>query len=244
MAYALLAFLAILFFQYWLTERPVKVLSYSELEQLLKDKQIAEVYVRQDSLEGKLKTPLPDGRALFITTRVDAQLADRLGQADVKFTGVIESAWVRDLLSWVLPVLFFFVLWRFVFRGLAEKQGLGGLMAVGKSKVKVYVVKDTKVTFDDVAGVEEAKDELKEIVAFLKSPKEYGRLGAHMPKGVLLVGAPGTGKTLLARAVAGEAGVPFFSLSGSEFVEMFVGVVAVRMRDLFAQASDAACGSS
>ncbi len=117
-------------------------------------------------------------------------------------------------------------------------------MAVGKSKVKVYVVKDTKVTFDDVAGVEEAKDELKEIVAFLKSPKEYGRLGAHMPKGVLLVGAPGTGKTLLARAVAGEAGVPFFSLSGSEFVEMFVGVVAVRMRDLFAQASDAACGSS
>jgi cell division protease FtsH len=239
--YAVIALFAIMLFQhYWLAERPVKTLLYSEFEQLLKDKQIAEVYVRQDSLEGKLKTPLPDGRELFVTTRVDPQLADRLGQSEVKFTGVIESTWLRDLLSWVLPVLFFFVLWRFVFRRLAEKQGLGGLMTVGKSKAKVYVVKDTKVTFDDVAGVEEAKDELKEIVAFLKNPKDYGRLGAHIPKGVLLVGAPGTGKTLLARAVAGEAGVPFFSISGSEFVEMFVGVGAARVRDLFDQAGKAA----
>jgi len=238
--YMIVALLVITFFQYWLAERPVKVLLYSEFEQLLKDKQIEEVYVRSNFLEGKLKKPLPDGRELFVTTRVDPQLADRLSQSDVKFTGVIESTWLRDLLSWVLPVLFFFVVWQFFFRRLAEKQGLGGMMTVGKSKAKVYVVKDIKVTFDDVAGVEEAKDELKEIVAFLKNPKDYGRLGAHIPKGILLVGAPGTGKTLLARAVAGEAGVPFFSISGSEFVEMFVGVGAARVRDLFDQASKAA----
>lgn len=238
--YAVSAVILIMLLQNWLTERPVKVLSYSEFEQLLKDKQIEEVYVRQNSLEGKLKKSTPNDQELFVTTRVDPQLADRLSQSNVKFTGVIESTWLRDLLSWVLPVLFFFVLWRFVFRRLAEKQGLGGLMTVGKSKAKVYVVKDTKVTFDDVAGVEEAKEELKEIVAFLRNPKDYGRLGAHIPKGVLLVGAPGTGKTLLARAVAGEAGVPFFSISGSEFVEMFVGVGAARVRDLFEQAGKAA----
>jgi cell division protease FtsH len=129
----------------------------------------------------------------------------------------------------------------FVFRKIAEKQGFGGgFIAVGKSKARVYVETDTKVTFDDVAGVDEAKDELREIVDFLKNPERYGRLGGRMPKGVLLVGPPGTGKTLLARAVAGEAGVPFFSISGSEFVEMFVGVGAARVRDLFQQASQKA----
>ncbi len=234
------ALLVIMVFQYWSVERPVKVLLYSEFEQLLKDNQIEEVYVSADFLEGKLKKPLPDGRELFVTTRVDPQLAAHLNQSQVNFTGVIKSTWLRDLLSWILPVLFFFIVWQFFFRGLAEKQGLGGMMTVGKSKAKVYVVKDIKTTFDDVAGVEEAKEELQEIVAFLKNPKDYGRLGAHIPKGVLLVGAPGTGKTLLARAVAGEAGVPFFSISGSEFVEMFVGVGAARVRDLFAQASKAA----
>jgi len=137
-------------------------------------------------------------------------------------------------------VLFFFALWMFLFRRLAEKQGFGGFMSVGKSKAKVYVEKDTKVTFDDVAGVDEAKEELKEVISFLKQPQEYGRLGARIPKGVLLVGPPGTGKTLLARAVAGEAGVPFFSISGAEFVEMFVGVGAARVRDLFEQARKAA----
>ncbi|MGH6953240.1 MAG: ATP-dependent zinc metalloprotease FtsH, partial [Alphaproteobacteria bacterium] len=137
---------------------------------------------------------------------------------------------------WIVPVLLFFGLWMFLFRNIAERQGLGGFMAIGKSKAKIYVEKDTKVTFDDVAGVEEAKDELKEVVAFLRDPRQYGRLGARIPKGVLLVGPPGTGKTLLARAVAGEAAVPFFSISGSEFVEMFVGVGAARVRDLFEQA--------
>ncbi len=238
--YAVIAVFVIMLLQSRLVESPVEVLPYSEFEQLLKDKQIEEVYVRPDYLEGKLKKSSREGQERFVTTRVDPQLADHLSQSNVKFTGIIDSTWLRDLLSWVLPVLFFFAIWQFFFRRLAEKQGAGGLMSVGKSKAKVYVVKDTKVTFGDVAGVEEAKDELKEIVSFLKNPKEYGRLGAHMPKGILLVGAPGTGKTLLARAVAGEAGVPFFSISGSEFVEMFVGVGAARVRDLFAQASKAA----
>jgi cell division protease FtsH len=149
---------------------------------------------------------------------------------------VVENTFLRDILSWVLPALVFLAVWMFVLRKFAEKQGMGGMMAVGKSKAKIYMEKDTKVTFDDVAGVDEAKVELQEIVEFLKDPQRYGKLGARAPKGVLLVGPPGTGKTLLARAVAGEAGVPFFSISGSEFVEMFVGVGAARVRDLFEQA--------
>jgi cell division protease FtsH len=135
-----------------------------------------------------------------------------------------------------LPALAFFGVWFFLFRRFAEKQGMGGFLSIGKSRAKVYVEKNTGVTFSDVAGVDEAKAELEEIVAFLKNPQDYGRLGAHIPKGVLLVGPPGTGKTLLAKAVAGEAHVPFFSISGSEFVEMFVGVGAARVRDLFEQA--------
>ena len=240
MVYASLAVCVIILVQSWLGQRQVEVLPYSEFEQLLQANQIKDVYIRQGSLEGTLHKPLADGGDRFITTRVDPQLAARLSQANVKFTGVIESTWLRTLLSWVVPVLVFFAIWKFFFRRIAEKQGLGGLMSVGKSKAKVYVETDTHVTFGDVAGVEEAKDELKEVVAFLKNPEEYGRLGARMPKGVLLVGPPGTGKTLLARAVAGEAEVPFFSIGGSEFVEMFVGVGAARVRDLFEQASKAA----
>ncbi|MCG6860260.1 MAG: ATP-dependent zinc metalloprotease FtsH [Chromatiaceae bacterium] len=239
--YLILTGTAILLFQnWWITSREVEVMPYSEFETLLEQGGIAEVSIHQDRLEGKLKTPLKDGRQYFVTTRVDPQLADRLAAHKVTFSGVVESTFLRDLLSWVLPVLFFFGLWMFFIRRMAEKQGFGGLMTVGKSKAKIYVEKDTRASFDDVAGVEEAKDELREIVAFLKQPKEYGRLGARVPKGVLLVGPPGTGKTLLARAVAGEAGVPFFSISGSEFVEMFVGVGAARVRDLFAQAAKAA----
>ncbi len=240
--YVFIALLVILLFQsWWAATQQVQPLPYSEFEQLLESGQVQEVYIRQNTIEGKLKQPLADGRQRFVTTRVDPALADRLGKYDVKFTGVLESTFLRDLLSWVLPVLFFFAVWMFVFRRIAEKQGFGGgLMSVGKSKAKVYVEKDTKVTFDDVAGVEEAKEELKEIVDFLKNPGQYGRLGARIPKGVLLVGPPGTGKTLLARAVAGEAGVAFFSISGSEFVEMFVGVGAARVRDLFEQARKSA----
>ncbi|NUQ63977.1 MAG: AAA family ATPase, partial [Pirellulales bacterium] len=172
------------------------------------------------------------GRAVA-ATRVEPALAERLDRYNVPYTRVVQSTFLRDLVSWVAPALVFFAVWYFLFRRFAEKQGLGGFMSIGKSRAKVYVEQDTGVTFADVAGVDEAKEELREIVEFLKDPQRYGRLGARVPKGVLLVGPPGTGKTLLARAVAGEAKVPFFSISGSEFVEMFVGVGAARVRDLF-----------
>ncbi|MBP8271284.1 MAG: AAA family ATPase, partial [Sphaerotilus sp.] len=150
---------------------------------------------------------------------------------------VVANTFLRDLLSWIVPGAVFFGLWYFVFRRFASQQGgLGGFMSIGKSRAKVYVETNTGVTFADVAGVDEAKAELEEVVDFLQHPQEYGRLGAHIPKGVLLVGPPGTGKTLLAKAVAGQAGVAFFSISGSEFVEMCVGVGAARVRDLFEQA--------
>jgi cell division protease FtsH len=238
--YFILAVFAILLIQnWWIESRKVEPIPYSQFEQLLKDGKIDEIAISKDHIEGKLKKPL-DGRDFFVTTRVDPPFADELAKYNVKFSGKVQSTFVSDLLSWVLPALFFVLIWMFFVRRMAEKQGFGGLMTVGKSKAKIYVEKDTKTSFDDVAGVDEAKDELKEIVEFLKRPKEYGRLGAHVPKGILLIGPPGTGKTLLARAVAGEAGVPFFSISGSEFVEMFVGVGAARVRDLFEQARKAA----
>jgi cell division protease FtsH len=156
---------------------------------------------------------------------VEPDLADRLSKYDVPYARVLESTWLRDVLSWILPAVSFFGVWFFLFRRFAEKQGMGGFLNIGKSRAKVFVEKNTGVTFADVAG-DEAKAELVAIVDFLKNPQDYGRLGARIPKGVLLVGPPGTGKTLLAKAVAGEAAVPFFSISGSEFVEMFVGVGA------------------
>src|SRR5208337_5014797 len=149
-----------------------------------------------------------------------------------------ENTWISTLLSWVVPIALFFFIWSLLSR--RAGQGLGSLMSVGQSKARVFVEKDVQTGFADVAGVDEAKEELQEIVAFLKDPQTYGRLGARIPKGILLVGPPGTGKTLLARAVAGEAGVPFFSINGSEFVEMFVGVGAARVRDLFVQAREKA----
>jgi cell division protease FtsH len=239
--YLTLAIFAILLFQQWWAEsQRVEVIPYSEFEQQLKDEKIAEIFVHPQYIEGRLKKPLADGREAFYTTRVDPPLAQHLSEYGVRYTAVVENTFIRDVLSWVLPILFFYVLWMFVFRRFAEKQGLGGVMSVGKSKAKVYVEKDTGVTFDDVAGIEEAKEELREVINFLRDPQRYGRLGAHIPKGVLLVGPPGTGKTLLARAIAGEAGVTFFSISGAEFVEMFVGVGAARVRDLFEQAGQAA----
>ncbi|MBI4183465.1 MAG: ATP-dependent metallopeptidase FtsH/Yme1/Tma family protein [Proteobacteria bacterium] len=237
---AIAVLLVLLIHDWWGAGQQIETIPYSTFEQLLKAGKVDRISIRENVIEGSLKEPLPDGRRLFVTTRVDPTLAEQLGKYNVTFTGVIESRFLQELLSWVLPTLFFFGVWMFLIRRVAEKQGLGGMMTIGKSKAKVYVERDTKVTFDNVAGVDEAKDELKEVVAFLRSPKEYGRLGARMPKGILLVGPPGTGKTLLARAVAGEAGVPFFSISGSEFVEMFVGVGAARVRDLFAQAHKAA----
>ena len=209
---------------------------YSEFQDELKAGKIAEVRVSGNYIQGKFKAPDPKGRTDFITTRVDPQMAQELSKYNVTFAGQIESTFLRDLLSWVVPIALFFGVWWFMYRRFAGQQGFGGLMSVGRSKAKVYVETDTKTTFADVAGVDEAKAELQEIVAFLKDPTRYGRLGGRVPKGVLLVGPPGTGKTLLARAVAGEASVPFFSINGSEFVEMFVGVGAARVRDLFEQA--------
>jgi cell division protease FtsH len=221
----------------WTEMRGVEAIPYSQFQQLLKDGQVQDIAITSNAIRGTLKSPLPDGSTRFVTTRVDPGLAGQLDQYGVKYEQRVESTFLRDILSWIIPAVVFFALWMFLMRRFAEKQGLGGgFLSIGKSKAKVYIETDTKVTFADVAGVDEAKDELKEVVAFLKAPKEYGRLGARIPKGVLLVGPPGTGKTLLARAVAGEAGVPFFSITGSEFVEMFVGVGAARVRDLFEQA--------
>jgi cell division protease FtsH len=220
----------------WTRSQAAEKIPYSEFLSLLDKGQIEEVTVENDQIRGRFKEPR-DGRELFETTRVDPALAETLERQGVRFSGRIPNPLLPTLLSWFLPVLVFLGIWMFLIRRMATRMGPGGgFMAVGQSKAKVYVETDTKVTFDDVAGVDEAREELQEIVAFLKDPRSYGRLGARMPKGVLLVGPPGTGKTLLARAVAGEAGVPFFSISGSEFVEMFVGVGAARVRDLFVQA--------
>jgi cell division protease FtsH len=226
--------------QIWNTSRQTEAIPYSEFEQLVTDKKIAEVVIDSDMIEGTLKEPAPDGKTKFVTVRVDPAIADKLVTEGIKVTGAPPTGFIGTILAWTVPAIIFYFLWVFLARRFAGGQGLGGLMTVGKSRAKVYVETDTKVTFKDVAGVDEAKFELQEIVAFLKNPKSFGRLGARAPKGILLVGPPGTGKTLLARAVAGEAGVSFFSISGSEFVEMFVGVGAARVRDLFEQARKAA----
>jgi len=236
--YFIIAALAVIWLHgLWVESRTVEPITYSEFQTYLRDGKIAEVVIRENTVEGKFKEPLADGRSRFVAVRVDEQLAKDLQQYNVRFTGVVESTFLRDILGFILPAVAFFGLWWFVMRKFAEKQGLGGgFLSVGKSKAKLYMEKDVKVTFADVAGVDEAKEELQEVVEFLKNPKDYGRLGGRLPKGILLVGPPGTGKTLLARAVAGEAGVPFLSINGSEFVEMFVGVGAARVRDLFEQA--------
>jgi len=239
--YIFAAFLGVMLIQYlWLQYTQIETIPYSQFEQLVDQNKISEVLVGSDTIQGTLKEPFPDGRKLFNTIRVEPDLAAKLSAHGVKVTGAPSSNFLSTILSWVLPVFIFYLIWAYGIRRMAERQGFGGLMTIGKSRAKVYVETDTKVTFRDVAGVEEAKYELQEVVAFLRDPKSFGRLGARIPKGVLLIGPPGTGKTLLARAVAGEAGVSFFSISGSEFVEMFVGVGAARVRDLFEQARRAA----
>jgi cell division protease FtsH len=233
--YWVAAVLGMIVVQYfYVTSQRVAPIPYSQFQQLLHDGKVAEIGVSDRYIEGKLKEPLPNGKSQFVTTRVDPQFADELQKYGVTYTGEVESTLIQDLLSWIVPVALFLGLWTLIAR---RMRGLGGgLMSIGKSKAKIYVETNTGVSFDDVAGVDEAKEELVEVVDFLKNPEQYGRLGGRMPKGVLLVGPPGTGKTLLAKAVAGEAKVPFFSISGSEFVEMFVGVGAARVRDLFEQA--------
>jgi cell division protease FtsH len=216
-----------------------RTIPYSEFKTLVKTDQVAEIAIGDQAIRGTLKTEVSsgDGKSTkqFTVTRVeDPKLTEELEAHGVKYTGELMNRWLPDLLGWVIPLLFLVGIWGFFFRRMSGAEG--GVMSFARSRAKIYADDEVKVRFTDVAGVDEAKDELKEIVEFLQNPKKYTNLGGRIPKGVLLVGPPGTGKTLLARAVAGEAHVPFFSLSGSEFVEMFVGVGAARIRDLFQQA--------
>ena len=210
---------------------------YSEFQTLLKTHQVDDLIVGDTTISGKYSHPKPGGPVEFTTMRVEGSLAKDLQGSGVRFSGAEGAGIFGNLLSWLLPTLGFIFLWFLFLRPMTGEGGMpGGLLSVGRSKAKIYAERDLKVSFADVAGVDEAKQELAEVVGFLKNPQIYGRLGARIPKGVLLVGPPGTGKTLLARAVAGEANVSFFSITGSEFVEMFVGVGAARVRDLFEQA--------
>ena len=229
------AVLAVLGIQTWLATSQVQLVGFDQFEQALRDDRLQQVMVTDTHLSGQLKTP-EQGKRELVTVRIEPELARWLDGFHVPYRRVLQTSFWRDVLSWILPSLVFFGLWWLLIRKLVQRQGMGGLMQIGQSRAKVHVTQDTGVSFADVAGVDEAKQELQEVVDFLKHPEDYGRLGAHIPKGVLLVGPPGTGKTLLAKAVAGEAGVPFFSMSGSEFVELFVGVGASRVRDLFEQA--------
>src|SRR2546426_3166597 len=252
--YLAIALITILVFQLPLFGPRAVNVSYSEFKALAKKGRVSNLTLDKETVSGTLaadglETLLPKekleelkgsggGPHRFVAARVeDPGLVAELEQANVKFAGHVENTWLATLLSWVLPAVVFVGVWVLLMRRFNPQQGL---MAIGKSKDKVYVEHQTGVTFDDVAGIDEARGELMEVVDFLKNPDRYRRLGGKIPKGVLIVGAPGTGKTLLAKAVAGEAGVPFFSLSGSDFVEMFVGVGAARVRDLFAQAQEKA----
>ncbi|MEW5756307.1 MAG: ATP-dependent zinc metalloprotease FtsH [Pseudomonadota bacterium] len=248
--YFLIAFLVMLAIQNFLFGKHVENLAYSDFKTLLKSGKLQDVVLGERFITATLKPEgledllpkekleeikrLGQGEHRIVTVRVnDTALIQELEVAKVRFAGQVESKWISTLLSWVIPAVIFIALWGFLMKRMGAA---GGFMEIGKSKAKVYMEKQTGVTFDDVAGVDEAKTELMEVVEFLKNPQRFRGLGARMPKGVLLVGPPGTGKTLLARAMAGEAGVPFFSISGAEFVEMFVGVGAARVRDLFEQA--------
>ena len=252
--YFILAFVVIMMIQNYYGRTHVEIINYSQFKSLLNKGLISDLAIRETAIVGnmkgeavkeiytpeRLKTTSPEiveGKKLLPieTVRVeDPGLTAELEKAKVPFKGEVNNNWLPTILSWVVPVALFFLLWSYI----GKKMGSAGsgLMQIGKSKAKVYIEKKTGVTFADVAGIDEAEEEVAEVVGFLKDPDKYQKLGGRIPKGVLIVGPPGTGKTLLARAVAGEAGVPFFSLSGSDFVEMFVGVGAARVRDLFMQA--------
>ncbi len=233
--YFVIAFLIILLVQnYLVTRKTEDVIPYSEFKDSLRTGKIKDLTITQESISGERETE--KGLRRFQAVRVeDSDLVKDLEANHVKFTGKVDSKWLTNILSWIIPLVFFFFIWRILFSRIGPETSV---MSFGKSRAKIYAEKEKKITFSDVAGIDEAKEELEEVVEFLKTPGKFQRLGGKIPKGVLLVGMPGTGKTLLARAVAGEASVPFFSISGSDFVEMFVGVGAARVRDLFAQAQN------
>jgi cell division protease FtsH len=236
--YLLLAvWLAFMVGQLWYDTTQVSTIAYSQFLEYQKEGRVRDLQVSSQRITGSLVSPSAGELDSFRTVRVDPEIADRLAEEGIEFTGVEEDTWITRMLTWVLPFGIFLLVWMFLLRRFTQGAGLGGgMLSVGKSKAKIYAEEDIPVSFDDVAGVDEAKEELKEIIGFLKEPEHYGRLGARLPKGILLVGPPGTGKTLLARAVAGGAGVPIFSIRGIVFGEMFVGVGAARVRDLFDQA--------
>jgi len=239
--YVLLGIWVVLIIQSYISSMfAVQMIPYSQFLNLLKSGKIVEVAITANQIQGKMKTDggAPDEAKAFKTIRVDPELSTVLEQYKIVFKGEIESTFLRDLFSWVFPILLFVGVWYFFMKKMGAQQA--GFMTLGKNKAKIYMENELNVTFKDVAGVDEAKQELIEVVEFLKNPGKFGELGGRIPKGILLVGPPGAGKTLLAKAVAGESGVPFFSLSGSEFVEMFVGLGASRVRDLFVQAKEKA----
>jgi cell division protease FtsH len=239
--YVLIAVWIVLILQNAISQKfRVQQVPYSEFVRSLQDGKVIEVAIAQDRIKGKMRAT-KDGQEMeraFSTVRVDPNLSQMLEKYNVTFTGVVESNFLKNLASWFFPVLLFFGVWYFMMRRFSAQQG--SFLTLGRKKAKVYMENEVEVTFDDAAGVDEAKEELVEVIEFLKSPGKYTKLGGKLPKGILLVGPPGTGKTLLAKAVAGESGVPFFSMSGSEFVELFVGMGAARVRDLFAQAKEKA----
>jgi cell division protease FtsH len=241
----LVGFLALWIFQLYVQSEGILQLPYSDFKKAIREGRVIEVTLTGEAVRGKLRpADAKEASAAqpFVAIRVaDPDLVRDLEAQNVKFTGTIQSTWLRDLFFiWILPILILWIVWRFMFKKLGPGQGMLSLGGLGRNRAKIYAQSEVGVRFDDVAGVDEAKEELKEVVDFLKDPKRFQLLGGRLPKGVLLVGPPGTGKTLLAKAVAGEAGVPFFSVSGSEFVEMFVGLGAARVRDLFAQATEKA----
>jgi cell division protease FtsH len=233
--YFVIAFLIILLIQnYIMTRKTEDVIPYSEFKQSLRADKIKELTITPELINGERETE--KGLRGFQTVRVeDPDLVKELEAHHVKYTGKVDSKWLTNIVSWILPLIVIIFFWRFLLGRIGAETSV---MSFGKSRAKIYAEKEKKITFADVAGIDEAKEELEEVVEFLKTPGKFQRLGGRIPKGVLLVGMPGTGKTLLARAVAGEANVPFFSISGSDFVEMFVGVGAARVRDLFAQAQN------
>jgi cell division protease FtsH len=239
--YVLLGIWAVLLIQNYLgSALAIKTIPYSQFLSLLKENKVTEVAISANQIQGKMRVDSADPSKveLFKTVRVDPEISNLLEKYHVTFKGEVESTLLRDIFSWVFPIFLFVGIWLFFMKRMTGQQT--GFMTLGKNKAKIYMQDELNVTFDDAAGVDEAKQELVEVIEFLKQPAKFTELGGKMPKGILLVGPPGTGKTLLAKAVAGESHVPFFSLSGSEFVEMFVGLGAARVRDLFVQAKQKA----
>ena len=217
----------------------VKTIPYSEFNKLVTEGRVSDISISADQIQGRMFTSDGDSEKgeLFRTVRVDPDISGFLEDNNISYSGRIDSNFLATLLSWVVPVFLFLGIWLFMMKRLQQQSGF---MSIGKSKAKIFVEDDVKIRFNDAAGVDEAKQELEEVIEVLREPDRFTGLGGQIPRGILLLGPPGTGKTLLAKAVAGESNVPFFSLSGSEFVEMFVGLGAARVRDLFKQAKEKA----